>query len=227
MSASLLAVFTYLLFLPFTAANQTLDRLRADLHQAFRHWIPIRRHTKEELEHLARNLMLRTPAGMVTRAAVGAVVGGILAAPFTFGTSLGITAAGVGLGAAGGGLSAVFGAGNWNLSAEEEQRFRLAEVQGTINSDRRACEELREQLDSLKRTFTSTSTISAGATTGALVRNVADAFTRASRFADSSVLPRDITQLVKSSPYAAEIRSILNNLKCPDGTEIQRLVRRV
>ena len=225
MSASLLAVFTYLLFLPFTTANQTLDRLRVDLHQAFRHWIPIRRHTKEELEHLARNLMLRTPAGMVSRAAVGAVVGGILAAPFTFGTSLGITAAGVGLGAAGGGLSAVFRAGNSNLSAEEEQRFRLAEVQGTINSDRRACEELREQLDSLKRTFTST--ISAGATTGALVRNVADAFTRASRFADSSVLPRDITQLVKSSPNAAEIRSILNNLKCPDETEIQRLVRRV
>ena len=217
MTASLLAVFTYLLFLPLTTANQTLDRLRKELREAFRRWIPIRRHTKEELERLARNLMLR--------AAVGAVVGGILAAPFTFGTSLGITAAGVGLGAAEGGLNAVFGAGNSNLSAEEERRFRLAEVQGTINSDRRACEELQEQLDSLKRTFTSTT--SAGATTGALVSNVADAFTRASRFADSSVLPRDITQLVKSSPNAEEIRSILNNLKCPDETEIQRLVRRV
>lgn len=208
-------VFT---FPSFAAANQTLDRLRKELHEAFRRWIPIRRRTKEELEHLARNLMLRTPAGMVAGAAVGAVVGGILAAPFTFGTSLGITAAG-------GGLGAVFGAGNWNLSAEEERRFRLAEVQGTINSDRRACEELRKQLDSLKRTFTSTT--SAGAITGALVSNVADAFTRASRFADSSVLPRDITQLVKSSPNAEEIRSILNNLKCPDETEIQRLVRRV
>ena len=225
MTASLLAVFTYLLFLPLTTANQTLDRLRKELREAFRRWIPIRRHTKEELERLARNLMLRTSAGMVTRAAVGAVVGGILAAPFTFGTSLGITAAGVGLGAAGGGLNAVFGAGKSNLSAEEERRFRLAEVQGTINSDRRACEELQEQLDSLKRTFTSTT--SAGATTGALVSNVADAFTRASRFADSSVLLRDITQLVKSSPNAEEIRSILNNLKCPDETEIQRLVRRV
>ena len=214
MTASLLAVFTYLLFLPLTAANQTLDRLRKELHEAFRRWIPIRRHTKEELEHLAGKLMLRTPAGILT----GAFVGGILAAPFTFGTSLVITAAGAGLGA-------VSRAGNSNLSAEEERRFRLAEVQGTINSDRRACEELREQLDSLKRTFTSTS--SAGATTGAMVRNVADAFTRASRFADSSVLPRDITQLVNSFPNAEEIRSILNNLKCPDETEIQRLVRRV
>ena len=208
MTASLLAVFTYLLFLPLTTA----------IHEAFRRWIPIRRHTKEELEHLARNLRFRGPAGMVKGAAVGAVVGGILAAPFTVGTSLGITAAGAGLGA-------MFGAGNWNLSAEEERRFRLTEVQEAINSDRRACEELREQLDSLKRTFTSTT--SAGATTGAMVRNVADAFTRASRFADSSVLPRDITQLVKSSPNAAQIRSILNNLKCPDETEIQRLVRRV
>ena len=218
MTVSLLAVFTYLLFLPLTTANQTLHRLRKELREAFRRWIPIRRHTKEELEHLAENVMLRTPAGILTGAAVGAVVGGILAAPFTFGTSLGMAAAGAG-------LSAVFRAGNSNLSAEEERRFRLAEVQGTINSDRRACEELREQLDSLKRTFTSTT--SAGATTGALVRNMADAFTRASRFADSSVLPRDITQLVKSSPNAKKIRSILNNLKCPDETEIQRLVRRV
>ena len=218
MTASLLAVFTYLLFLPLTAANQTLDRLRKELHEAFRRWIPIRRHTKEELEHLARNLMLRTPAGMLTRAAAGAVMGGILAAPFTFGTSLGITAAGAGLGA-------MFGAGNSNLRAEEERRFRLTEVQEAINSDRTACEELQEQLDSLKRTFTSTT--SAGALTGALVSNVADAFTRASRFADSSVLPRDITQLVNSFPNAEEIRSILNNLKCPDETEIQRLVRRV
>ena len=219
MTASLLAVFTCLLFLPLTTANQTLDRLRKELHEAFRRWIPIRRHTKEELEHLERNLMLRTPAGMVTGAAVGAavgaVMGGILAAPFTFGTSLGITAAGAGLGA-------MFGAGNSNLRAEEERRFRLTEVQEAINSDRTACKELREQLDSLKRTFTSTT--SAGATTGALVRNVADAFTRALPFADSSVLPRDITQLVKSSPNAEEIRSILNNLKCPDETEIQGLV---
>ena len=121
-----------------TTANQTLDRLRKELHDAFRRWMPIRRHTIEELEHLARNLMLRTPTGMVTRAAIGAVMGGILAAPFTFGASLGATVAGVGLGAAGGGLNAVFRAGNSNLSAEEEQRFRLAEVQGTIDSDRRA-----------------------------------------------------------------------------------------
>ena len=198
-----------------TTANQTLGRLRAELFEAFLRWIGIRRHTKEKLEHLERNLKQRKPASMLTATAVGTVLGGILATPFTFGTSLAITAAGAGLGAA-------FGSGNSNLSDEEEQRFGLAEVQWAINSDREACEELQGQLNSLERAFTSTT--SAGATTGALVRNVADAFTRASRFADSSVLPRDITQLVKSSPNAAEIRSILNNLKCPDETEILRLL---
>ena len=159
--------------------------------------------------------MLRKAAPLATGTAVGAVVGGILAAPFTLGTSLAATVAGAGIGAA-------LVAGNSYLSAEEERRFRLAEVQGAIESDRRACAELQERLDSLKRTFTSAT--SAGATTGAMVRNVADAFTRASRFDDSSVLPGDITQFVKSSPNAAEIRSILNNLKCQDETEIQRLV---
>ena len=218
MTASLLAVFTYLLFLPLTTANQTLDRLRKEFHEAFRRWIPVRRHTKEELERLARNLMLRNPTRMLTGTAVGAVQGGILAAPFTFGTSLEATAAGAG-------IVAALGEDESNLSAEEERTFKLAEVQGAINSDRIACAELQERLNSLKRTFASVT--SAGATTGAMVRNVTDAFTRASRFADFFVLPRDITQLVKSSPNAGEIRSILNNLKCPDETEIQRLVRRV
>ena len=198
-----------------TTANQALDRLRKELLEAFLRWIRIRRHTKEKLEHLERNLMPRKAAPLATGTAVGAVVGGILAAPFTFGTSLAATFAGAGIGAA-------LVAGNSYLSAEEERRLSLAEVQRAITSDRRACAELQEQLDSLKRTFTSAT--SAGATTGPMVRNVADAFTRASRFDDSSVLPGDITQFVKSSPNAAEIRSILNNLKCPDETEIQRLV---
>ena len=66
-----------------------------------------------------------------------------------------------------------------------------------------------------------------------MVRDVSDALKRASLFADPSVLPRDITQLVKSSldrhrgstsPIVAEIRSILENLKCPDEAEIKRLV---
>ena len=59
-----------------------------------------------------------------------------------------------------------------------------------------------------------------------MIRNV-------SRFADASVLPWDITQLVKSSldrhhgstsPIVEELREILNNPECPDETEIQRLV---
>lgn len=208
-----------------TTANQTLDRLRIQLRGAFRHWIPVRRNTKDELEHLARNLRLRISPRFLTGATVGAVVGGILAAPFTFGTSLAVTATGVGIGAA-------VGAGSWNLTAEEKQTFRLAEVQGAINSDRRACEELQETLKSLKRTFSSTT--SASATTAAMVRNVDDAFTRASRFANSSVLPGDITQLVNlsldnnrgsTSAIVGEIRSILDDLKCPDETEIQRLVK--
>ena len=62
---------------------------------------------------------------------------------------------------------------------------------------------------------------------------MSNALTRASRFADSSVLPRDITQLVKSSldrhrgstsPIVAEIRGILGSLKCPGEAEIKRLV---
>ena len=62
---------------------------------------------------------------------------------------------------------------------------------------------------------------------------VPDVLTRASRFADSSILPTDITQLVKSSlnrnrgstsPIVQEIMGILNNLNCPDETEMQLLV---
>ena len=223
MTATLLAKFTYLLFLSLETANQTLDGLRKELSEAFLRWIPIRRRTKEELEHLVRNLMLRIPSFMVTRTAAVAVLGAVFAAPFTFGTSLAVTA--------GAGIGASFAAGKLNLSAAEERTLRLAEVQVAINSDRRACAELQGKLDSLNRTFTSTS--SAGATPGAMVGNVADAFTRASRFADFSVLPSDITQLVKSSldhhhastsPIVEEIRGILNDLKCPNETEIQLLV---
>ena len=194
-------------------ANQTLHGLHEESHEAFLRWIPIRRHTKETLENLETSLKLRRPVTMVTAAAVGAVVGGILAAPFTFGTSLAVTAA------AGAGIGAALGAGTSNLSADEQRIFRLAEVQEAIDSDRTACAEIQELLDSLKRTFTST--ISLGATTDAMVRNVTNSFRRASSLADSSVLPKDITQLLKSSPNASKIRSILSNLKCPDETEIQ------
>ena len=62
---------------------------------------------------------------------------------------------------------------------------------------------------------------------------MSDVLTRASRFADSSVLPTDITQLVKSSlnrnrgstsPIVQEIMGILTNLSCLDETEMQLLV---
>ena len=81
-----------------------LDRLRKELQEAFRDWLPTRRNTKEKLEELARNLpsLLRRPVivSRVTGAsaalgAVGAV--GALAAPFTFGTSLVVAAAGAGV----------------------------------------------------------------------------------------------------------------------------------
>ena len=215
MTASLPTKFTYLLFLSLATDNQTLDRLRKELHEAFRRWIPIRRDTKGTLERLARNLSLENPASILTGTMIGGVVGAALAAPFTFGTSLFV--------AAGAGIGAMMGAGKSRLSAEEEETLRLAEVQVAIEKDRTACAELQGQLNSLKRTFTSY----------VMVRNVANVLTRASRFADSSVLPSDITQLVKSSldrhnrstsPIVQEIRGILNNLKCPDETEIQRLV---
>ena len=202
MTASLPAKFTYLLFLSLATANQTLERLRKELHEAFLPWRPIRRHTKETLERLAGNLS----TSIMTWTMIGAVVGAALGAPFI-----------------GAGIGAMIGAGKSHLSVEEEETLRLAEVQVAIEKDRTACAELQGQLNSLKRTFTSYF----------MARNVANALTRASRFADPSVLPSDITQLVKSSldrhhrstsPIAQEIRGILSNLKCPFETEIQRLV---
>ena len=170
--------------------------------------------------------MLRKPTRVAKGTAAGAVVGGILAAPFTLGASLAVTAAGAGIG------GYLAGRNSNRLTTEEEHR--LYEAYRAINSDRRACKELQEQLDSLKKTFTSTTSV--GATTGATVTTVADALRRASPFADSSVLPRDITQLVTSSlndnqgsasPIVEEITRIRNNLKYPDETEIDVWCRRV
>ena len=165
---------------------------------------------------------MMTRTGTVGAVMGGATYGAAIAAPFTFGASLMVTAAGAGIGA----LIASY------LGAEEEKKFRLSEVQVAIEKDRKACVRLQELLGSLNGTFSSTT--SAGATPGAMVRYVSGAFEHlASRFADPSVLPRDITQLVKSSldrhhlstsPIAAEIRDILDNLKCPDEAEIKYLV---
>ena len=213
MTASLLTKFTYLLFLSLATANQTSDRLRK-LDEAFVHWIPIRRHTKEELEHLETNLNRLAKPSIATRTLVGAALGGVLTGVLTFGASL--------MAAAGAGIGALMGATSSYLSPEEEKKLRLPEVQVAIEKDREACIRLQELLDSLNRTFSSTS--SAGATQSKIVQYVS--------FADPSVLPRDITQLVKSSldrhgstsPIVAEIKNVLDNLKCPDDVEIGRLV---
>lgn len=168
---------------------------------------------------MKRNLKLTKPS-ILTETVVGAAVGAALAAPFAFGASLMVAAVGAGIGALIAGAS--------YPRADEEKKIRLAEVQVAIEKDRKACIKLQELLDSLNRT--SSSTTSAGATPGAMVRDVSDALKRASLFADPSVLPRDITQLVKSSldrhrgSTVLEIRSILENLKCPDEAEIKRLV---
>lgn len=201
MTASLLAKFTYLLFLSLVT-NQTLQSLRA----AFLRWIPIRRHTKRMLESLVRDLLgeYDTATGNTVGFVMGA--GAVLAAPFTFGASLVAAAAVGGIGAA--------------IGGQVEKTFRLPMVQRAIDRDRTACRELQRKLISLNRTFTSTTSADA------LIRNV-------SRFACASVLPWDISQLVESSldrhngstsPIVREIRGILNNLKCPDEKEIQRLV---
>lgn len=160
------------------------------------------------LESLVRDLLgeYDTATGNTVGFVMGAGAVAVLAAPFTFGASL-VAAAAVG------GIGALIG-------AEVEKRLRLPNVQLAIDRDRAACTELQRQLISLNRTFTST------ASAGALIRNV-------SRFANASVLPLDISRLVKSSldrhhgstsPIVEEIRRILNNLECPDETEIQRLV---
>ena len=204
MTASLLAKFTYLLFLSLVT-NQTLRSLRA----AFFRWITIRGHTKTMLESLVRDLLgeYDTATGNTVGFVMGAGAVAVLAAPFTFGASLVAAAAVGGIGAA--------------IGGQVEKTFRLPMVQRAIDRDRTACRELQQKLISLDRTFTST------ASAGALIRNV-------SRFANASVLPLDISQLVESSldrhngstsPIVQEIRRILNNLKCPDEKEIQRLVR--
>ena len=204
MTASLLAKFTYLLFLSLVT-NQTLRSLRA----AFFRWITIRGHTKTMLESLVRDLLgeYDTATGNTVGFVMGAGAVAVLAAPFTFGASLVAAAAVGGIGAA--------------IGGQVEKTFRLPMVQRAIDRDRTACRELQRKLISLNRTFTSTTSADA------LIRNV-------SRFACASVLPLDISQLVESSldrhngstsPIVQEIRDILNNLKCPDEKEIQRLVR--
>ena len=203
MTASLLAKFTYLLFLSLVT-NQTLRSLRA----AFFRWITIRGHTKTMLESLVRDLLgeYDTATGNTVGFVMGAGAVAVLAAPFTFGASLVAAAAVGGIGAA--------------IGGQVEKTFRLPMVQRAIDRDRTACRELQRKLISLNRTFTSTTSADA------LIRNV-------SRFACASVLPLDISQLVESSldrhngstsPIVQEIRRILNNLKCPDEKEIQRLV---
>lgn len=161
------------------------------------------------LESLVRDLLgeYDTATGNAVGFVMGAGAVAVLAAPFTFGASLVAAAAVGGIGAA--------------IGGQVEKTFRLPMVQRAIDRDRTACRELQQKLISLDRTFTST------ASAGALIRNV-------SRFANASVLPLDISQLVESSldrhngstsPIVQEIRRILNNLKCPDEKEIQRLVR--
>ena len=206
-----------------------LDRLRKELQEAFRDWLPTRRNTKEKLEELARNLpsLLRRP-GIVSRVTGASAALGALAAPFTLGTSLLVAAAGAGVGAA-------IGFGASYLSAEAEEKLKLGMVQGAIDMDRSAYANLQRRLDFLKETFTSSTKISTSDEAPTVGAAVSDVLTRATRFADSSVLPRNITQLVKSSldrnngstsPIVQEIIGILNNLNCPDETKIPFLVER-
>ena len=204
-----------------------LDRLRKELQEAFRDWLPTRRNTKEKLEELARNLpsLLWRPGIVSQVSAVSAAVGA-LAAPFTFGASLVMAVAGAGAGAA-------IGLGASYLSAEAEEKLKLGMIQGAIDMDRSAYAGLQRRLDFLKETFTSSTKISTSDEAPTVGAAVSDVLTRATRFADSSVLPRNITQLVKSSldrndgstsPIVQEIIGILNNLNCPDETQIPFLV---
>ena len=171
---------------------------------------------------MERKLKLAKPSITTETVVWAALFGAAVVAAFTFGANLMVTAAGAGIVA----LITLY------LDAEEQKKFRLPEVQMAIEKDRKACIRLQELLDSLNRTCSSTT--SAGATPSAMVRYVSDDLERlASRFADPSVLPSDITKLVKSSldrhrgstsPIVAKIRGILDNLKCPDEAEFKRLV---
>ena len=137
---------------------EQLRKLRDELHDAFRSWIPIRTHTKKQLEELAkklhehhRNVNISKATG-VSMGTIGGIlsVAGLIAAPFTFGFGIVVSLVGVGIGGTGG--LVLSGSKVLDIILE---KLGLKKVQTAIEDDREACSELQKQLDALENFISS------------------------------------------------------------------------
>ena len=140
------------------AQNEQLCKLREELHDAFRSWIPIRTRTRKQLEELAtklhehhRNVNISTITG-ASMGTIGGIlsVAGLIAAPFTFGAGIVVSIVGAAIGGAGGLVMS-----GSKVAEIILEKLGLKEVQEAIEDDCKACNKLQEQLDSLENVISS------------------------------------------------------------------------
>ena len=140
------------------AQYEQLCKLREELHDAFRSWIPIRTRTRKHLEELAtklhehhRNVNISTITG-ASMGTIGGIlsVAGLIAAPFTFGAGIVVSIVGAAIGGAGGLVMS-----GSKVAEIILEKLGLKEVQEAIEDDCKACNKLQEQLDSLENVISS------------------------------------------------------------------------
>ena len=140
------------------AQYEKLCKLREELHDAFRSWIPIRTRTRKQLEELAtklhehhRNVNISTITG-ASMGTIGGIlsVAGLIAAPFTFGAGIVVSIVGAAIGGAGGLVMS-----GSKVAEIILEKLGLKEVQEAIEDDCKACNKLQEQLDSLENVISS------------------------------------------------------------------------
>ena len=140
------------------AQYEQLCKLREELHDAFRSWIPIRTRTRKQLEELAtklhehhRNVNISTITG-ASMGTIGGIlsVAGLIAAPFTFGAGIVVSIVGAAIGGAGGLVMS-----GSKVAEIILEKLGLKEVQEAIEDDCKACNKLQEQLDSLENVISS------------------------------------------------------------------------
>ena len=140
------------------AQCEQLCKLREELHDAFRSWIPIRTRTRKQLEELAtklhehhRNVNISTITG-ASMGTIGGIlsVAGLIAAPFTFGAGIVVSIVGAAIGGAGGLVMS-----GSKVAEIILEKLGLKEVQEAIEDDCKACNKLQEQLDSLENVISS------------------------------------------------------------------------
>ena len=140
------------------AQSEQLCKLREELHDAFRSWIPIRTRTRKQLEELAtklhehhRNVNISTITG-ASMGTIGGIlsVAGLIAAPFTFGAGIVVSIVGAAIGGAGGLVMS-----GSKVAEIILEKLGLKEVQEAIEDDCKACNKLQGQLDSLENVISS------------------------------------------------------------------------